>query len=88
MLQCDRGKRVTATFDKYNAMSWIFHLIVSFLSVAVVHLTSALSAPRILLLGNALLEAGIVLVRCINQQLYGSCAVNITWREAAYGERG
>lgn len=65
-----------------------FNLIIFFLPVAIVLLTSALTAPYILLLDSMLLEAGILLVRFRNQQLHGSQTVNNTQKEAAYRELG
>lgn len=66
---------------------WIFHLII-FLPLAIALLTSALTAPYILLFDSMLLEAGILLVRFINQQLHGLQTVNNTQKEAAYRELG
>lgn len=85
MLQCD--KHMKTGHGYVWRILWIFHLII-LLPVAVALLTSALTAPYILLFDNTLLEAGISLVRFINQQLHGLHTVNNTWREAAYRELG
>lgn len=86
MLQCD--KHMKTGHGYVWTIQCISHLIIFFLLLAVALLTSVLTAPYILSFDNMLLEARILLVRFINQQLYGLHAVNNTWREAAYSELG
>lgn len=85
MLQCDKHMKTGHSY--VWRIQWIFHLIIFFPPVAVALLTSALTAPYIWLLDNMLLEAGVLLVRFINQQLHGLRTVN-NIEEAAYGELG
>lgn len=85
MLQCDKDMKTGHSYVGTN--QWIFHLII-FLPVAIVLLTSASTAPYILLFDSMLLEAGILLVRFINQQLHGLQIVNNTQKEAAFREVG
>lgn len=73
MLQCDKYMETGHSY--VGTKQWIFHLII-FLPVAIALLTSALIAPYILLFDSMLLEAGILLVRFINQQLHGLQTVN------------
>lgn len=82
MLQCD--KHMKTGHGYVGTKQWIFHLIIFFLPVAIALLTSALMAPYILLFDSMLLEAGIMLVRFINQQLHGLQTVNNAQKEAAY----
>lgn len=85
MLQCDKHRKTGHSY--VGTKQWIFHLII-FLPVAIALLTSALTPPYILLFDSMLLEAGILLVRFINQQLHGLETVNNTRKEAAYQELG
>ena len=70
ILQCDKHENWSRLCLK-NTVDFSFKKFL--LPVAVALLTSALTAPYILLFDNMLLEAGILLVRCINQQLVAYC---------------